>query len=169
MADFELQSVFHFTVTASDFERSLDFYQKLGFQLLRDNRNVEWPQFVADNFGMKRAQGRGSLLGLSSDEAHVRLDLIEWLEPREAPLAERPTADERPPRIMAIRTKGVVAAYEELSAQGIPFVREPFHPDPELGVEAVVCCIDPDGLIVELIEYKPGVLGSKVESLPERS
>ena len=74
MADFELQAVFHFTVHASNFERSLDFYQRLGFELLRDNRDVLWPQFVADNFGMKKAQGRGSLLGLSGDEMQVRIE-----------------------------------------------------------------------------------------------
>ena len=82
MPDYELQSVFHFTVSASDFERSLDFYRTLGFQLLRDNRDVVWPQFVADNFGMKRAQGRGSLLGLdklglrehAAHFRHARLD-----------------------------------------------------------------------------------------------
>jgi catechol 2,3-dioxygenase-like lactoylglutathione lyase family enzyme len=168
VADYELQSVFHFTVSASDFERSLDFYQRLGFQLLRDNRDVVWPQFVADNFGMKRAQGRGSLLGLDAGETQVRIDLIEWLEPRDLPADQRPSPDERPPRIIAIRTKNVVAAYEALRARGIDFIREPFHPDPELGVEAVVCCTDPDGLIIELIEYKPGVLGSKVESLTTR-
>lgn len=168
MAAYELQSVFHFTVTATDFERSLGFYQALGFELLRDNRDVVWPQFVADNFGMRRAQGRGALLALADAETQVRLDLIEWLEPCEAPLDERPTADERPPRIVAIRTRGVDAAYEDLKAKGIPFIREPYHPDPELGVEAVVCCKDPDGLIIELIEYKPGVLGSRVESLETR-
>ena len=78
--NYRLQSVFHFVVSASDFERSLDFYQTLGFQLLRDNRDVVWPQFVADNFGMKRAQGRGSLLGIGPEEHQVRIDLIEWLE-----------------------------------------------------------------------------------------
>jgi catechol 2,3-dioxygenase-like lactoylglutathione lyase family enzyme len=167
-ASWELQSIFHFTVSASDFERSLDFYQRLGFELLRDNRDVVWPQFVADNFGMRRAQGRGALLGLDAAPTQVRIDLIEWLEPRDLPAAERPSSDERPPRIVAIRTRNVVAAYEALRARGIEFVREPFHPDPKLGVEAVVCCTDPDGLIIELIEYKPGVLGSRVESLETR-
>ena len=168
MEDFELQAVFHFTVNASDFEKSLDFYQKLGFELLRDNRDVLWPQFVADNFGMKRAQGRGSLLGLSSAEMQVRIDLVEWLDPLDVPAAERPSVDERPPRIVAIRTRNLVAAYETLRDRGIEFIREPFHPDPKLGVLGVVCCRDPDGLIIELIEYAPGVLGSRVESLEQR-
>ena len=69
---------------------------------------------------------------------------------------------------MAIRTHNVLAAYEALKARGIDFIREPYQPDPELGVRAVVCCKDPDGLIIELIEYLPGVLGSRVESLEVR-
>ena len=46
------QGLFHFTVNATNFERSLEFYQKLGFQLLRDNRDIVWPATVAENFGM---------------------------------------------------------------------------------------------------------------------
>ena len=37
------------------------------------------------------------------------------------------------------------------------------------GIEAVVCCRDPDGLIVEFIEYAPGVLGSRIASLERRT
>ena len=72
MADFELQSVFHFTVCASDFERSLDFYQRIGFQLLRDNRDIVWPDYVAENFGLKRAQGRGALLAAGAHAQGLR-------------------------------------------------------------------------------------------------
>ena len=49
------QGLFHFTVNATNFDRSLEFYQKLGFQLLRDNRDIVWPATVAENFGMQRA------------------------------------------------------------------------------------------------------------------
>lgn len=41
--------------------------------------------------------------------------------------------------------------------------------DPAIGVEGVICFEDPDGHIVELIEYFPGQLGSKSENLPKRS
>ena len=41
------QGIFHFTVEASNFERSLAFYQTLGFKLLRDNRDIIWPDYVA--------------------------------------------------------------------------------------------------------------------------
>ena len=37
--DWALQSIFHFTVSASNFERSLAFYQTLGFEPDPDRRS----------------------------------------------------------------------------------------------------------------------------------
>ena len=161
-ADWSVQSLFHFVVNASNFERSLAFYQLLGFKVLRDNRDVIWPAIVGENFGMPVAQGRGALLGLGDGEHHTRLDLIEWLEPRWT----NPAGPV--PRILALRTRNVRAAYADLKAQGVEFIREPRDPDPSIGVESVVCCLDPDGLVVELIEYIGGRLGSRIEDLPTR-
>jgi catechol 2,3-dioxygenase-like lactoylglutathione lyase family enzyme len=165
--DWGFESIFHFTVNATNFERSLAFYTALGFRLLRDNRDVIWPDYVAKNFGLARAQGRGALLALGPEPHHTRLDLIEWLEPAYDPPSPRPLA-ERVPRIIALRTRNVRAAIPALRARGIEFIREPDPPDPATGIEAVVCCRDPDGLIVELIEYMPGVLGSRIDSLARR-
>ena len=168
MPEWGLESIFHFTVNATDFERSLAFYQTLGFQLLRDNRDVVWPDFVAGNFGMRKAQGRGALLALGTGPEHTRLDLIEWLEPAYDPAPAKPWS-ERVPRILALRTRNLRAAYAELRARGIEFLTEPRSLDPKSGIVAVVCCRDPDGLIVELIEYEPGVLGSRIDHLERRS
>jgi catechol 2,3-dioxygenase-like lactoylglutathione lyase family enzyme len=140
-----LESIFHFTVHATSFERSLEFYRTLGFQLLRDNRDLVWPDYVAAQFGLRRAQGRGALLALGEGPLHTRLDLIEWLEPAPDPPPTRPV-EERPPRIVALRTRNVRAAWEDLRRRGIEFIGEPRGPDPATGVEAVVCCRDPDGL-----------------------
>jgi catechol 2,3-dioxygenase-like lactoylglutathione lyase family enzyme len=165
--DWGYEHVFHFTVNATNFERSLTFYTTLGFQVLRDNRDVVWPDYVAVQFGMERAQGRGALLGLGEGPEHVRLDLIEWLEPALEPVSTRPIG-ERVPRIIALRTRNVRGAYADLGSRGIEFLTEPRGPDEATGLEAVVCCRDPDGLIVELIEYMPGVLGSRIDSLEKR-
>ena len=161
------EGIFHFTVEATDFERSLAFYTTLGFQLLRDNRDVLWPDYVATQFGLDRAQGRGALLALGEGPEHTRLDLIEWLEPAPDPPSPKPLS-ERVPRIIALRTRGVRAAYADLKARGIEFLTEPRGPEPQTGLEAVVCARDPDGLIVELIEYMPGVLGSRIAHLERR-
>jgi hypothetical protein len=122
---------------------------------------------VAGNFGMKRAQGRGALLALGAGPEHTRLDLIEWLEPAYDPAPALPWS-ERVPRIIALRTRNLRAAYADLSARGIEFLTEPRSLDPQSGIIAVVCCRDPDGLIVELIEYEPGLLGSRITHLERR-
>ena len=169
MPDWSYQGIFHFTVNATNFERSLEFYQTLGFRVLRDNRDVVWPDYVAENFGMQRAQGRGALLALGEGEQHTRLDLIEWLEPRWPGPDPRLPLSQQAPRIIALRTHNLRAACAELSARGIAFIRPPRDPDPDTGIESVVCCRDPDGLLVELIEYMPGVLGSRIAHLEKRA
>jgi catechol 2,3-dioxygenase-like lactoylglutathione lyase family enzyme len=161
-----VQSIFHFTVNATSFERSLDFYLKLGFKVLRDNRDVIWGDLVARNFGMPAAQGRGALLGIGDGPLETRLDLIEWLEPKLA--APPDTAiGLQVPRIIALRTDNVQAAYDDLSGRGIEFVSAP-RSARRSGIVNVCCCRDPDGLLVELIEYEPGLLGSRIEGLPTR-
>ncbi len=166
--DWGYEHVFHFTVNATNFERSIAFYTTLGFKILRDNRDVVWPDYVATQFGMNVAQGKGALLALGDGPEHVRIDLLEWLDPLADPAPDRPLAD-RAPRIIAIRTRGVRAAYADLKARGIEFLTPPRGPDEATGLEAVVCCRDPDGLVVELIEYMPGVLGSRIDSLERRT
>jgi len=163
----EIKSIFHFTVNATNFERSLAFYTTIGFKVLRDNRDVIWPRMVARNFGMPAAQGRGALLGIGDGELHTRLDLIEWLEPALDPPPDTPI-ELRVPRIIALRTENVQAAYEDLSARGIEFVSQPQSAE-RAGIVNVCSCRDPDGLLVEFIEYAPGVLGSRVDELPKRS
>jgi hypothetical protein len=134
--------------------------------VLRNNADVVWPDYVAAQFGLDRAQGRGALLALGDEALHTRLDLIQWLEP-EARFPTTPPATTAP-RILAIRTENVRAAYDDLRSRGVEFITAPRGPDEPTGIEAVVCCRDPDGTVVELIEYMPGVLGSRIDSLERR-
>lgn len=166
----QVESIFHFVVNASNLERSLAFYQTLGFTILSDRRDVIWPDFVAQNFGLRKAQGRGCLLGLGDDYLPVqtRLDLIEWLAPQAHDDSAGLPVEDRIPRIIALRTRNVQAAYESLREKGIEFIAPPMPPNEQIGVKGVVCCRDPDGLIVELIEYFPEVLGSITSVLPTR-
>ncbi len=159
-------SLFHFTLSVQSLERSIAFYTAVGFRVLRNNADVIWPDYVATQFGLERAQGRGALLAIGDGDLHTRLDLIQWLEPV-ARLPDTPLATTAP-RIIAIRVQNVRAAYAELRARGIEFITPPRGPDAPTGIEAVVCCRDPDRTIVELIEYMPGVLGSRIDSLERR-
>jgi len=73
------------------------------------------------------------------------------------------------PRVMALLTENIAAAYEDLLSRGLKATAPLRDPDPVIGVQGVVCFEDPDGHIVELIEYFGDQLGSASENLPNRT
>jgi catechol 2,3-dioxygenase-like lactoylglutathione lyase family enzyme len=156
--DWAIERMYHTVVNATDLDRSVAFYQKLGFAVLNDRRTVKWPDYVANVFGMKKAQGRGVLMNLPADPNGPMVDLIEWVEPKtQAPKDDGTTV----PRIIAFRVKGVKQAHADLQTKGVK-VGELIEPMPkDLGIVGVFCAHDPDGTRIELIELQPGVRHSR--------
>ena len=170
MEDWQVRSIFHFILPCTDVERSMAFYAHFGFEVIKDNRNVQWPDYVGENFNMvSGAQGRAVQLVLpQDDELQTRIDLIEWVRPLwRDPNADLPDA-EKIPRVLALLTRNITVAYRDLVAKGLESTTPLREHDPVTGVLGVVCFADPDGHIVELIEYEEGQLGSKTDDLPTR-
>lgn len=159
--EWEIERFYHTVVNCTNLERSLAFYLKLGFQVLHDRRDAVWPDFLATNFAMSRAKGRGVLLVLGSDPDGPIVDLIEWTEPRFAP----DRGPDRIRQILAFRTRNVAEAYRALEAAGIEFTNEMIGPDESLGLQGVCCCLDPDGNLIELIEHAAGHRHSRTDDL----
>ena len=153
-----IERMYHTVVNATDLDKTVAFYEALGFQVLNDRRHVAWPDFVAGVFGLKRAQGRGVLMNLPSDPGGPMMDIIEWTEPKATPI---PTDGQHVPRIIAFRVKNVRAAFDDLKRRGVA-VTTFAEPQPrDLGVVGVCCARDPDGTLIELIELQPGVRHSR--------
>jgi len=166
--DWELERLYHTVVNVRNLDESIAFYRLLGFEVLDDRRNVEWPDFMSSFFGMKRAKGRGVLLALSSDPDGPMLDLIEWVEPR-ARFDTIPVEDGLVPRVIAFRTRNVRVAYDSLKTKGVRFTRELFTHE-ALGVIGSCCCWYQNGNLIELIELKPGQRHSRAnEALGAKS
>ena len=155
-----LEKFYHTVVNCRDLDETLTFYRRLGFEVLNDRRTVKWPEFVAGLFGLKRAQGRGILLNLPADPDGPMIDLLEWIEPK-AEFPDPSKTSHTVPRILAFRTRNVHEAYKDLSAQGVVFAQPVHSPDAALGVVGTVCCYDPNGNIIELIELQPGLRHSR--------
>lgn len=169
-AGWQARAIFHFILPCTDVERAMAFYRLFGFEMIKDNRDVVWPDYVGENFNMvSGAQGRAVQLTLPHGDAlQTRIDLIEWLRPRWTnPYADRP-AQENIPRVMALLVENIAAAASDLASKGLEPTRPLRAPDATIGVQGVVCYQDPDGHIVELIEYFPGQLGSRTDELPTR-
>lgn len=170
MADWQARSIFHFILPCTNVESSMEFYARFGFEVIKDNRNVVWPDFVGENFNMiSGAQGKAVQLVLPHDDDYqTRIDLIEWIKPRWENENDGRSANDQIPRVMAILTRNIQAAHDDLVSQGLVPTQPLRAPDPNIGVQGVVCFSDPDGHIVELIEYFGDQLGSKTDTLSSR-
>jgi glyoxylase I family protein len=152
--------VMHFNINCRDFDRSVAFYQLIGF---RPFSPVEpgAPLGVMGRFG---AVGLGPVLGLPDncdgrfmalsfgDQAGgTVLDLIEWTEPRAAPQPRRSMAQPGVARI-CLKVRSCADVHERLVARG----HKPYSPP--IGIDLtgyrfnVFCCEDPDGVVMEFME-----------------
>ena len=157
MSDWSIERLYHTVINATDLDRTVAFYEALGFRVLNDRRDVDWPDFIGPLFGLTRPKGRGVLMNRPADPAGPMLDIIQWVRP----VLPSPPDVEVPPRIIAFRVRNVHACAEDLARRGIPTFAL-VEPQPRsLGVIGCICARDPDGTLIELIQLEPGIRHSR--------
>ena len=144
-----IDRIFHFNINCTNIERTLAFYQLLGFRVIIDFREGMASQEMADSFGMKTANLKGVHLRLGDAPDATRIDLLEFIDP--------PPTGQPYPHLghtgiarMCLKTTDIQRDYQELSAKGIKFLTEP-KKLPGTTV-SIVCFKDPDGTFLELLE-----------------
>ena len=75
-----IKSIFHININVTNFERSLKFYEMLGFHVVRDFGEFGDPS-LARGLGARECHGRAVLMILGDDLHATGLDLIEWKVP----------------------------------------------------------------------------------------
>lgn len=141
----------HININCSDFDRSLRFYELLGFRHVIDvppTNTVE----VAAAVGMPPYRLKGALLVLKTATGSLMLDLLEWQEP----------TDPSPPyehlyhlgiARIALASNDLDRDMARLQAQGVEFLSEPASVSIEgQATTRFVCFKDPDGTVLELVE-----------------
>jgi len=137
----------HVGVCVSDLGRSIAFYRDLlGFNVAYERGEVT-AEYMPRLVGIPGA--RLKIAGLDIPGLH--LDLIEYIEPNGAPTAGPPN-DVGNVHI-GFTVDDMWAAYNALSAAGVPFKCEPVSPSigPNKGGWAVYFT-DPDGTTLEMIQ-----------------
>ncbi len=145
-----LQRLFHVNICVRDMERSIAFYERLGFKKVND--------FVLEGGDVGEALGladvkklRGVFMRLGDDETAPVIDLVQFLEP--APRGEPyPTLNNIGICRIAFSVEDIDKATATLEEMGVEFVA-PMKKvtgvgDAEIGV---VCFKDPDGTVLELL------------------
>src|SRR5215510_10395698 len=145
-----VRGIYHINVNVTNFERSLAFYELLGFKIVRDLGEAG-NKYIERALRMPHpAVGRAALLQCSDDKRSTRLDLIEWKSPK---------AEGKPyPHLwhvgmarLALWTDNLQEMYEQLKAEGTEFFSEP---QVMKDGSSFVCFRDPAGTILEFIQFK---------------
>jgi len=141
----------HVNINCSDFDRSLQFYELLGFQKVIDVPPKNTPE-VAAAVGMPPYTVKGALLILQNSKTPLMIDLLEWQEP----------SDNRPPypnlyhlgiARIALSTNDLDSDVTFLKSKGVKFLSDPAMVKIENQPETrFICFKDPDGTILELVE-----------------
>jgi len=142
-----LQRLFHVNVCVRDMDRSIRFYQDLGFNKVNDF-TLDDPN-VGDALGVKAKKLRGVFMRLGNDANAPVLDLVQFIDP--------PTQGQPYPSLnnvgicrIAFTVDDIDRTYEDLKAKGIEFVA-PLKKiaGPGGATIGVVCFKDPDGTGLE--------------------
>jgi len=174
---------FHFNVVCSDFDRSYDFYtQVVGMRPLTSSRAGTDTGADIDGTsrtGMRPGEGRsgpndgpaiaellgfegtgeyrGAFLYFGSSAKGPYIDLLEWKDP--APPVERSARNIGLARV-AIQVDDMNEHLARLEQHGVPLVTPP--KEVVLGVTRlrVVCFRDPDGVLLEFLEFADKAWGA---------
>jgi catechol 2,3-dioxygenase-like lactoylglutathione lyase family enzyme len=144
-----LQRLFHVNICVRDMERSIHFYQDLGFTKVNDF-TLNDPG-VGDALGVKANKLRGVFMRLGNDANAPVLDLVQFIDP--------PTQGQPYPTLnnvgicrIAFTVDDIDRTYEELKAKGVQFVAPLKKISGPGGSKiGVVCFKDPDGTVLELM------------------
>ena len=118
-----IKSMFHVNINVKDFDRSIAFYQKLGFEKVVNAGDGHVPQYD-EAFRIPNNRGRAALLRLGDGPHCTLLDLIEWKTPATKG-APYPNLYHTGIARIALLTKDIHRVYEDLKAEGIQFFSEP--------------------------------------------
>ena len=145
-----IKDVFHVNVNCTDLERSRAFYERVGFKVVHELGEGGSKSMLRGLGLPEGSRAKAVLMMLEPDKPRgTRLDLIQWIDP---PTKGRPAPDLAHAGAVriALWTIGIDAEYERLLNEGVEFLSEPVS----MGGGVRFCCFkDPDGTILELIDF----------------
>jgi catechol 2,3-dioxygenase-like lactoylglutathione lyase family enzyme len=165
--DWLLERFYHTIINAKDLDETVQFYLDLGFEIVRDRRNMRWPPGGGVVFGMiPNVKGKGgTLMALPNDPPPdgPMLDIIQWIEPLASFNSISPT---NVPRVTAFRTRNVQGALEAMRAKGYQTTTaNASGANAAAGILAVGGIYDPNGNVIELIELATGLVTSQLQEV----
>ena len=145
-----LNGIFHINVTVRDLDRSIKFYEDLGFEAV--NVLTQEGTDIAADLGMRVNKMRVAFMRLRDDPDYPVVDLLQFIDPPSQGEAYAALNNVGVGRI-AFTVNDIDKAYEELNAKNVEFLSAIVRKDLGDSKIGVVCFKDPDGTVLELIQW----------------
>jgi catechol 2,3-dioxygenase-like lactoylglutathione lyase family enzyme len=141
--------IFHFNINCTSLEKTLPFYEMLGFKIVLDFREGMESREMAEAFALDAADLKGVHLRLGDDENATRIDLLEFKNPAPSGTPYPHLAHNGIARV-CLKTSDIWQTYNSLKNRGVQFLSEPKRlPGTDV---TIVCFRDPDGTFLEFLE-----------------
>lgn len=145
-----VHKLFHVAINTTDLDRSIAFYERLGFQLL-SVREVDNPNLLKA-FGVESHDLRFAHLRLGESEEATLLDIVQWRNP-DTYAADPPRSQmQRGLTRFAVLTVDTDATYRDLKAAGVTMLTEPHTMMTAQGGWRICLVQDPDGVVVQITQ-----------------
>ncbi|HWA08666.1 MAG TPA: VOC family protein [Opitutaceae bacterium] len=151
-----LQGIDHINIVVADLARSVDFYTRvLGFTKAKEAYlEGEWIDRIVGLRGV-----RARVVYVVAPAGEPRLELLCYENPKGATFTANAHPNTAGLRHLALRVRDLAGMTARLKTAGVKFFSEPVRvPDGvvqhDAGTKTLVYCTDPDGVILELTEYR---------------
>ncbi len=146
----------HVNLHVTDLERSIDFYERLGFEVMFDlgrHRSTSTePIRVSDRVAYGGGESKAVVLSLGDDpRCATKIELMQYVDPPPLPKPPKPPEEAGAHRL-AMRVKDLDGTIADLKARGVPIDDAPHEVRTMGGRQRYVLFTDPDDNLLELIE-----------------
>jgi catechol 2,3-dioxygenase-like lactoylglutathione lyase family enzyme len=151
-----IRGIDHINIVVADLARSVTFYTEvLGFKKTHDvTMEGDWIEQIIGLRGVK-----GLVAFVEPPGGGTRIELLEYKAPPGVALPENSRANTRGLRHIAFRVENIGAMAAKLRAAGVTLFSDPVKVPQGVvkfaaGDKTLLYFLDPDGVILELAEYK---------------
>ncbi len=150
-----ITSIDHINIVVADLQRSVKFYELLGFKVVRRaHLRGEWIDKIV---GLPEVSAE--VVYIIAPGGEPRIELLHYKSPRGASLPLNSLPNTIGVRHIAFRVDDIHDMTARLKKAGVPLFGEPVSAPPDVvkhdaGQKTLLYFTDPDGVILELAQYQ---------------
>ena len=148
-----IYKLFHVAINSTDLDRSVEFYRRLGFDLIAD-RTVNNPNLL-EAFAVQSHDIRFVHMRLGDSEDAALLDIVQWFNPDTTPAEPVKSQMQQGLTRFAVLAENTDDTYRRLKEAGVKVLTEPHTMMTPQGGWRICLVEDPDGVVVQITQLMP--------------